>query len=116
MEKKKTQKTEMKKTENSKCSDKLCPFHGSSPLKLRGRTFQGVVINKLHGRVTIRFERMNYIQKYERYEKRNTKLHARLPECLNEIEIGDYIQIEETRPVSKIIHFVVTKLIRKSEK
>ncbi len=119
-EKKKTQKLESKikqeKTENSKCSDKLCPFHGEKPLKLRGRVFQGVVIKKFHSRLTIKFERMFYIAKFERYEKRNTKLHARLPECLNGIEEGDYIQIEETRPTSKIIHFVATKLIKKGNK
>ncbi len=95
------------------CSDKFCPFHGKKSLKLRGRTFEGIVIKKLPGRVTIQFERMLKVKKYERYEKRKTKLHARLPDCLkHEIEVGDLIEISETRPISKTIHFVANKLIR----
>jgi small subunit ribosomal protein S17 len=108
-EKKKTQE---KKPENY--SDKLCPVHGDQKLKTRGRTFQGEVIRKLHKKVTIQFERMISVPKYERYEKRRTKIHARLPEYLErEINVGDRIEIAETRPISKTIHFVVTKLVRK---
>tara|TARA_Y100000310_G_C20148505_1_gene563572 strand:+ start:91 stop:438 length:348 start_codon:yes stop_codon:yes gene_type:complete len=83
-------------------------------IKTRGRTFQGVVIKKLPGRVTIEFERMLRVPKYERYEKRKTKLHARNPsEIESEVEVGDLIQVGETRPISKTIHFIVTKIIRK---
>ena len=95
------------------CNDKLCPFHGSSPIKLHGRKFEGTVIRKFPSRIAIEFERVLYIKKYERYEKRKTKLHARLPDCLKDtIKIGDYIEIGECRPLSKIIHFVVIKKIR----
>ena len=96
------------------CSDRLCPIHGDKKLKLRGRTFEGAVVKKLHGRVTIYFERMMKVPKYERYEKRKTKLHARLPSCMqDEINVGDRIQIAETRPISKMIHFVVVKVVTK---
>jgi small subunit ribosomal protein S17 len=82
----------------------------------RGRTFEGKVIRKFPKRVTIGFERMVYIRKYERYAKFKTKIHARLPESLeNDIDIGDLIQVRECRPLSKIIHFIVTKKIRDSE-
>ena len=119
MKKKETEKqVEMKQekpSKNSECSDKLCPIHGSKKLKLRGRIFEGNVIRKLPGRIVIQFERMIHIRKYERYEKRRTKLHARLPDCMkNDINVGDYIQIAETRPISKIIHCVVVKKIRSS--
>jgi len=74
----------------------------------RGRSFKGTVINKFPKRVVIEFERTIYIKKYERYSKRKTKLHARLPdEMFKEINIGDYIEIKECRPLSKIIHFIV---------
>jgi small subunit ribosomal protein S17 len=103
----KTRKKE-KNSQNSTCSDKLCPFHGANPLKLRGRVFKGEVVKKLHQRVVILFERMVYVNKYERYEKRRTKLHARLPDCLkDEIQEGDLIKVAECRPLSKMIHFVV---------
>lgn len=104
-----------KSKDSKSCNDKLCPIHGSKPLKMRGRTFEGVVIKKLHGRLTISFDRMRYVPKYERYEKRTVKLHARLPDCMDDIEEGDYIRIAETRPVSKMIHFVVAEVIRRKE-
>jgi len=66
--------------------------------------------------VSIEFERTIYIKKYERYSKRKTRLHARLPKCmLHNIEIGDYIEIKECRPISKIIHFIVTKKVSKEQ-
>jgi len=111
------EKKESKKVKaETSCADKFCPIHGERKLRLRGRVFEGKVIRKLHGRVVIEFERMLKVQKYERYEKRRTKIHARLPACMNdEVDVGDLIQIAETRPISKIIHFVVTKVIRKME-
>lgn len=110
-------KTSNKKAEEKvECRDRLCPVHGDRKLKLHGRVFEGTVIRKLNGRVKIEFDRILKVPKYERYEKRRTRIHARLPECLNkEIKEGDLIQIEETRPVSKTINFIVTKVIRKKE-
>ncbi|MCK5321079.1 30S ribosomal protein S17 [Candidatus Pacearchaeota archaeon] len=99
------------------CKDRLCPTHGDRKLKMRGRTFEGVVVKKLPGRITIQFERMLKLSKYERYEKRKTKIHARLPNCMSDnVEVGDLIQIAETRPISKMIHFVVSKVIKTKEK
>jgi small subunit ribosomal protein S17 len=80
-------------------------------LSLRGRKFQGVVIRKFGNRVTIEFERTRLIRKYERYIKTKTKMHARLLEGMD-VEIGDYIQVQECRPLSKILHHVVVKKIR----
>ncbi len=83
---------------------------------LRGRKFEGYVIRKFDKRVTIEFERVKFVKKYERYLKTKTKLHARLPESLrNELNLGDYIQIIECRPLSKIIHFVAVKKIREAD-
>lgn len=82
----------------------------------RGRTFEGIVIKKFPKRITIAFERMIYVKKYERYAKYRTKLHARIPANIEkEIDLGDLIQIRECRPLSKIIHFMVIKKIRDAE-
>ena len=109
-EKKQTTKTVSKESNN--CTDKFCPKHGHT--SLRGRSFKGKVISKHPKRVAIEFERTIYIKKYERYSKRKTKLHARLPDCMaEEIGIGDYIEIRECRPISKIIHFIVVRKIDK---
>ena len=80
----------------------------------RGRTFEGTVTKKFPKRIVIEFEKTVYIPKYERYFKRKTKLHARLPEGMD-IEVGDYVKIRECRPLSKIIHFVVIEKIRSAE-
>lgn len=110
----KNQENNMDKTEKITCNDVKCPFHGE--LSLRGRRFRGTVIRKFPKRITIEFERTIYVRKYERYAKSKTKLHARLPDCLEkEVNIGDYVEISECRPLSKIISFVVIKKIRSGE-
>ncbi len=89
----------------------------NKPIRLRGRSFKGTVIKKFPKRVVIEFDRTIYIKKYERYSKRKTRLHARLPDTLSkEVEIGDYIEIQECRPLSKIIHFIVVKKINEENK
>ena len=73
-------------SKTEKCTDKDCPTHGS--LKVRGRHFKGKVVKKLPRRIAIEFERVLRVKKYERYMKRKTKIHARLPDCLkDEIEV-----------------------------
>jgi small subunit ribosomal protein S17 len=118
MKSKKTQtKVEKKKVEvvETLCQDKNCPVHGS--LKSRGRMFEGEVIRKFHKRITIEFEKMTYVRKYERYSKSKIKIHARLPICMEkEVKIGDVVKIRECRPLSKIIHFVFIKKIKDKEK
>lgn len=110
MAEEKQEKTKLEKKEGIICNDKLCPFHGI--LSTRGRSFKGKVIKKFPKRIVIEFDRTLFIGKYERYSKRKTKLHARLPDCLSsEINIGDYVEIIECRPISKIIHFVAIKKI-----
>ena len=105
--------TEEKNTEsNIICNDRTCPRHGQ--ISLRGRIFKGNVITKFPKRICIELERTVYVKKYERYAKRKTKLHARLPDCMaNEINLGDYVEIMECRPISKIIHFVTVKKINR---
>ena len=74
----------------------------------RGRVFQGFVIKKFPKRVVIQFDKTVKIQKYERFLKKTTVLHARLPEELeDQVNVGDYIRVGECRPLSKIIHFIV---------
>lgn len=82
----------------------------------RGKTFEGIVKKKFHKRIVIEFERMIYVKKYERYAKSRTRIHARLPMNMEkEINIGDLIKVQECRPLSKIIHFIVIKKIKSKE-
>lgn len=91
------------------CSDRHCPFHGYA--KLRGRIFIGSVVNKaFHNTVTIEFTRQYYLPKYERYEKRRTRIKAHVPPCLD-VKKGGVIKIMETRPISKMKTFVTIEVI-----
>lgn len=107
---------ENKKIENEKCNDSQCFIHGS--LKTRGRIFKGYVTKKFPRRIVIEFEKIIYVRKYERYTRKKTKLHARIAPCMeNDVNVGDYVMIQECRPLSKIIHFSFIKKIRaKNEK
>ena len=80
----------------------------------RGRIFQGTVTKKFQNRVAVEFERTVKIPKYERFAKKKTRLHARIPEGM-EIKVGDLVKVRETRPLSKIIHFLVTDIVRTKE-
>jgi ribosomal protein S17 len=60
---------------------------------------------------------MIFIKKYERSAKSRTKIHARLPICMEKnINLGDTILVRECRPLSKIIHFVVVNKVEGEEK
>src|SRR3989339_560459 len=108
MTKVKEKMTKSKKTEivGTSCNDVKCHVHGH--LKLRGKIFDGTVIKKFPKRVAI---------EYERYSKSKTKIHARLPVCMEKnINVGDLIRVQECRPLSKIIHFAVIGKVEEGKK
>ena len=110
MKEQKKEKTKIE-VEKSSCNDVDCPVHGG--LKVRGRTFKGYVTKKFEKRIVVEFERVAYVKKFERYTKRKTKLHARLPRCMDDkVKVGDYVLIQECRPLSKIIHFVFLRKVK----
>jgi small subunit ribosomal protein S17 len=82
-----------------------------SKISLRGRTFVGTVISsKMQKTVTVEWERKNYLKKYERYEKRRSKIKAHNPESINAKE-GDIVKIMECRPISKTKNFMVIGIV-----
>ncbi|VVB79669.1 30S ribosomal protein S17 [uncultured archaeon] len=112
------QQTKEKKPEiagaSSECTDKDCPTHGK--LKVRGRLFEGVIKKKFPRRIMIEFERMIYVKKYERYAKSRTRIHARVPHCMEkDVKVGDLVWVQECRPLSKIVHSVLIKKIKSGE-
>jgi small subunit ribosomal protein S17 len=91
----------------NECKDKKCPFHGD--LKVRGRSFEGTVISaKFAVSPTIEWKRMNFVQKYERYERARTRMKAHNPKCID-AAVGDRVLIMECRPISKTKNFVIVK-------
>jgi len=94
-------------------TEKKCPFHGD--VKLRGRTFTGVVLAKdAHRTATIEWSYPVSVLKYERSETRRTKIHVHNPECID-ANIGDVVKVSETRPLSKTKNFVIIENLGKEK-
>src|SRR3989344_8883209 len=87
------------------CNDKHCVYHGK--LSVRGRQFLGKV-KKLGGTssATVEWQRIFFVPKYQRYEKRRTKLNVHNPECIS-AKIGDKVRIMECRKISKTKSFII---------
>jgi len=89
------------------CDDPNCPFHGK--LRIRGRMLEGVVISdKMERSATIRIDSIRYIPKYERYERRHSKITVHNPPCID-AKLGDKVKIAECRPLSKTKAFVIVE-------
>ncbi len=96
---------------SQECNDKKCPFHGN--LKLRGRTFTGNISKTdVNRSASVEFPHFYYLPKYERYEKRLTRIKVHNPPCIN-AKIGDHVKIVETRKISKTKNFVIVEVIKK---
>ncbi len=100
------------KKENAK--EAIAAASSAAPISTRGRVFEGFVTKKFDKRVVVEFERTVFIQKYERFYKKKTRLHARLPDNMD-VNIGDYVKVRETRRLSKIIHFIVMEKVRSAD-
>jgi len=89
------------------CSDPMCPFHGG--LRVRGKVLEGLVASdRMKGAVTVEREYFHYVKKYNRYERRRSKIAAHSPPCI-EVKAGDRVRIAECRPLSKTVSFVVVE-------
>jgi small subunit ribosomal protein S17 len=97
------------------CTDKDCPFHGKT--RIRGKITSGIVVSKRsRNSIIIRRDYLHFVKKYQRYERRNTRLACHLPDCLkNEINLGDLVRVGESRRVSKTKSFIVLDKISREE-
>lgn len=79
----------------------------------RGRVFEGTVVKVFPMRAVIESERTVRIKKYERFYKKKMRLHSRIPVGMS-LQVGDYVSVQECRPLSKIVHSIVISKIRSS--
>jgi small subunit ribosomal protein S17 len=95
------------------CNDLSCPFHGNT--RIRGKITQGVVVSKKSTKtVIIRQDYVQFDKKFQRYERRNSRMACHLPECLrNVIQIGDLVIVGESRKISKTKAFIVLDKVKR---
>lgn len=87
------------------CGSEKCPWHGH--VKIRGRVFRGTVVSaKGSNTAIVKWNYYSFVPKYERYERRNTKVAAHNPRCIS-AKAGDAVRIGECRPLSKSKSFVI---------
>ena len=100
--------TEAQKKE---CNDKHCPVH--SGFGMHGRTFDGAVIKmNMQKTAIIEWPRFIYLTKFERYEKRRSRIKVHKPDCID-LKVGDNVTVMETRPISKTKNFVIVEVEKK---
>jgi small subunit ribosomal protein S17 len=91
------------------CTDPKCPHHGS--LRVRGAVLQGKVASARAAKTAVVVvPHARLVRKYERYEKRRSKIHAHVPPC-TPVREGDRVEIAECRKLSRTKAFVVTKVL-----
>lgn len=89
------------------CKDRRCPIHGG--LKTHGRMFEGTVAStKADKTASVVVEFSRRVPKYERLEKRRSKLHVHIPDCMK-VKEGDMVKFMECRKLSKTKNFVLIK-------
>ena len=72
------------------------------------RVLQGkVVSNKMNKTVVVEVERRVLHPKYKKFMKKNARYHAH--DENNEYELNDVVQIQESRPLSKLKRWNVIK-------
>jgi small subunit ribosomal protein S17 len=98
------------KPPNKTCSDPKCCWHGSLPV--RGKIIEGTVVSsRAQKTAVVEREYFQYITKYERYERRHSRIAAYNPDCIAAKE-GDRVKIAECRPLSKTKAFVIVEKVK----
>jgi len=93
----------------------LTETNESSEFPIRGGVFTGTVEStKMQKSATVRWEHTQEIPKYERKERRNTKITVHVPAGMD-IQEGDTVKVGETKPISKTKNHVVMEKITDKE-
>lgn len=105
-------KEKVKAEEAAACTDKKCPFHGD--VKVRGMAIIATVVSdKPKKTVIVERPYLRYIPKFERYERRTTRISAHNPDCVK-ARAGDRVRVAECRKLSKTKSWVVTEKLDQS--
>lgn len=94
---------------DSRYHHKNCPFTGT--LAVKKELLSGRVIKKdTNKSATIEWHRTRYVPKYERYERRRSRLRVHNPPCLD-AQVGQEVLVARTRPLSKTKNHVILQIL-----
>ncbi len=101
------------KAPEKKCDDINCPWHGK--LALRGKVFTGTVRSaKAHNTAIVEWGFNKFIKKYERYERRKSRVTAHNPPCIHARD-NELVMIAECRPLTATKRFAVIARLGKGD-
>lgn len=84
----------------------------SAQRNARRRLVGTVSSDKMDKTITVIWQRRVRHKRYGKYIKRNTRLHAH--DEKSEARVGDLVEIQATRPLSKTKNWRLVKVIRKA--
>jgi len=89
--------------------DPNCPFHGN--LKVKENTLVGDVAS-IGSKKTAVIERPHAeeIPKYNRFERRRSRITVHLPPCFD-LKEGDRVKVAKCRPLSKTKSYVIVDVL-----
>ena len=84
------------------------PFNET--LSIRGKLFEGKIIkSKAKNTVVIQKESPVYFNKFKRYARGKSTIHAHVPSNL-QVKEGDVVVAAECRPIAKSVSYVVIEV------
>jgi len=97
----------------NQCDDKKCFKHGD--LKVRGEYLVGKVVSA-KGRHTVIVSRdiTKFFSKFNKWARGVSRIAAHNPPCIN-AKVGDYVELGETRKISKTKAWTVVGLTQSTK-
>jgi small subunit ribosomal protein S17 len=81
------------------------------------KQIEGTILKITKPVAIIKFERLKFFPKYERFTKKTSKIHARIPaELIGKLNLNDQVIIAECRPLSKTVRHIVVSVKNKENK
>lgn len=82
------------------------------PLRIRGAIVEGVVVSTRPKKTAIiQIAYTQSVPKYERLEKRRSRIAVHVPDGMN-VQVGQRVQAGETRKISKTKSFLLMKVLK----
>ncbi len=97
----------------AECNDDKCPVHGT--ISTRGhRTIGNVVSVRAKRTAIVEREAVMRVKKYARYARTKSRIAAHHPDCMD-ARVGDVVEIQECRKISKTKAWAITKIVSRGE-